>query len=1759
MSLRYQRFTFLVLLVLLGAFVPIARPVFAATRLVTNTNDSGSGSLRQAMLDAQPGDTIEFNNNFGIWRIQPLTPLPPLDKGNVTIDGTKNGGRIEIDGSLITSVPADGFLITSSNNVIKGLWIGNFKINDGLTATGGAGIHIVGTSPTGSDYPIVTGNQILDNHIGTFDGGTPAPNSNYGILVDARTKDTVISGNQVSWNGTTPFLANISIASLRGATVDTEIENTRVTNNIIGAATDGSVITNGNKGHGIIVGALAKNTVIGGTGANDGNLIVGHTASDAAGVYISGSSAEPNTGTVVAGNTIGHAKGTTTPRANYYGVRIVNANSATVGGPTSAYRNYIAGNNYRNVDISGVVASNNTVANNWIGLNSTGNVVNTPNVGVRVWNNPNNTTIGPGNVISGMSSAGIWVSAANGVTIKGNYVGTNTAGSQSNATFDTGQSSILIDNGTNIVVGGTTAADRNVIATGGSSRIGLDIQGSASGVVVQGNYFGVAASGTALLRTDDSLNSSGIYIGGSSTGTIVGSAASGAGNLFGGLAYGIQISGSSNNQIKGNTIGSSTTIKNGAYGIWLLDGATNNQIGGTAAGEGNQIGYNGVSGIKVEAASNNRIIGNHVHHNTMNGIDVDNSQGILISRTTTTSNTGSDGIVLKNNGNNNLAAPTNVQFVAVGQRLTGNTCANCTVEVFVHTSREDGEGPRYLTSGTADASGAFNISVAGCDRYLTVTTRNASNNTSPFYKPMVDAGVNGCTAPAPAIQLSEGTPTSSSGSPQVVAPGSSVTYSHTLTNIGSAEGTFTLSRTSSQGWASTPNPSSVTLGAGLSTTIQVTVNVPAGAAGNTLETTTLTAAVAGQTSVSRTDYTRAQQIAGVAISPLGATSKTVNPGNFVEYTFVVTNTGNASDTFNFSAVSTAGSATATFPGGTSCSLAAGASCTRTVRVAVASGSGDLSDTTTVTATSQFNTNVKQSTSFITQIQQVPVPQISAGSTQTASPPATVQFVHTISNVGLATGDFNVSVTPSPSRPGWNFTLSSTGPFTLAPNATQTVTLTVTVPAGASVGEDVDAVVKVTTAGGLEATATDTVQVALVPNLSFSAATQTPINGQPGQTVVFTHTLTNNGNGPDSFTVAMTSTAGLINLSRTPTGQINLAKGQSVQVVVQAQVANGVSAGDQTIGVTAQRTSAPLQAVTRVDTVQVSGAAVPQLSSTQTQTATLPLPSTVSFVHTLTNIGNMAGTFTVNATGPAGWTITPDSPACLSNLTPSSTCQITVQAQVPAGTLSGYYNVTISASADNTASVTDRVYVPPAPGLVLAPNHNGNADPGEVFTYTHTLTNTGNITDSFEISLSLDSGWGAQASPAIVTNVPPGETRQVDIQVNTPVGLVAGSTGTITVTARSMVIPFPTAQVVDVTTINAKPGATLDPETQLLSANPTQTLSDTVTFMHTLRNSGSMPLSYTLLVDTPPAGWVATLLPTEVGPLDPGDETTVQLQVSVPPGTPNGTEITSTLRVQQFGGPATDLAVAYDRTLVGPQYGAMLTPQINQRDGLPGETMVYTHTLRNTGIADDTFVVRAIAPNGWETFVSPPSISLPRNATTTITVTINIPTSAISTTKELEVDKATVIVRSVRDSSTAPAIGQEWTSVLQVAGVEISPPRVQLAVPGRNIEFLHRLDNTGNGLDTFTITATPSGDAAGWTVTVNPPSITLGHGQSYPVVQVLVSVPANAPPDASGFVQVRATSQSNPNVSHELTDIIRSPDLAGDIDHFIFMPAIVVDN
>ena len=90
----------LVFLFALGTSGP--RMVHAATLTVSNTNDNGAGSLRQAIFDASPGDTITFSSALTGQTITLTSGELVLDK-NLTVTG-RGASQLAISGNHASRV-----------------------------------------------------------------------------------------------------------------------------------------------------------------------------------------------------------------------------------------------------------------------------------------------------------------------------------------------------------------------------------------------------------------------------------------------------------------------------------------------------------------------------------------------------------------------------------------------------------------------------------------------------------------------------------------------------------------------------------------------------------------------------------------------------------------------------------------------------------------------------------------------------------------------------------------------------------------------------------------------------------------------------------------------------------------------------------------------------------------------------------------------------------------------------------------------------------------------------------------------------------------------------------------------------------------------------------------------------------------------------------------------------------------------------------------------------------------------------------------------------------------------------------------------------------------------------------------------------------------------------------------------------------------------------------------------------------------------
>jgi uncharacterized repeat protein (TIGR01451 family)/CSLREA domain-containing protein len=267
------------------------------------------------------------------------------------------------------------------------------------------------------------------------------------------------------------------------------------------------------------------------------------------------------------------------------------------------------------------------VAGNWFGLDPTG-LIRTANSGAAVSVGTSDNTVGgttpaDRNVISG-SSSGVRVghSFNDGIriednVIRGNYIGLNAPGTAA----ITNTVGVTVFDSLRTIIGGSADGARNVI--GGSTQTGINVGDGGVGIrtadtVIQGNYVGLNAGGTAAVP-----NGRGIEVHGSVDRTIVGGTTLGAGNTISGNSFeGIFVfSGAPDTAIVGNRIGTDPSgllpLPNGRRGIELQ--ATRPVVGGLSAAEANIIAFNGADGVLLNGAA--AIFGNSIHSNGQLGID----------------------------------------------------------------------------------------------------------------------------------------------------------------------------------------------------------------------------------------------------------------------------------------------------------------------------------------------------------------------------------------------------------------------------------------------------------------------------------------------------------------------------------------------------------------------------------------------------------------------------------------------------------------------------------------------------------------------------------------------------------------------------------------------------------------------------------------------------------------------------------------------------------------------------------------------------------------------------------------------------------------------------------------------------------------------------------------------------------------------------------------------------------------------------------
>ncbi|NEQ36125.1 MAG: DUF4347 domain-containing protein, partial [Okeania sp. SIO3I5] len=252
-----------------------------ATLTVTNNNDSGTGSLREAIATAQSGDTIEFSPSLANQTITLTSGQLEIDK-DLTIDGgnTTDGNNdpsLTISGNNAHRVLETG---VQKNVTIRNLTIANGRTTESGAAGNGAGIN------TGFQSTLTVENSTFENNVTSGEGGgaiSAGHESNTTIINSKFDNNDATAGQHERGGGaiSTFGFATLTIQNsdftnnkgINGGAINTPstaltIENSTFLNN---DSTAGAFTPTGNQGLG---GAIYTDGVSASFGGDNGSIII---------------------------------------------------------------------------------------------------------------------------------------------------------------------------------------------------------------------------------------------------------------------------------------------------------------------------------------------------------------------------------------------------------------------------------------------------------------------------------------------------------------------------------------------------------------------------------------------------------------------------------------------------------------------------------------------------------------------------------------------------------------------------------------------------------------------------------------------------------------------------------------------------------------------------------------------------------------------------------------------------------------------------------------------------------------------------------------------------------------------------------------------------------------------------------------------------------------------------------------------------------------------------------------------------------------------------------------------------------------------------------------------------------------------------------------------------------------------------------------------------------------------------------------------
>lgn len=342
-------------------------------------------------------------------------------------------------------------------------------------------------------------------------------------------------------------------------------------------------------------------------------------------------------------------------------------------------------------------------------------------------------------------------------------------------------------------------------------------------------------------------------------------------------------------------------------------------------------------------------------------------------------------------------------------------------------------------------------------------------------------------------------------------------------------------------------------------------------------------------------------------------------------------------------------------------------------------------------------------------------------------------------------------------------------------------------------------------------------------LRLTGVTVEPNNasgGEAGQTLVYTHTVTNDSNASEVYDLSAGSLLGwpaaVTDTAGNPLTTVALGAGQSATVQVRVTIPPGTADSTRDTTTLTARSQSDAGISDSATDITTCG----RVTVTPDQSATMAPGQTVSYTFTVAN--NLAGvrTYNLSTLSSMGWPVQitdlAGNPISSVTLNSGVSVDVVVKVSVPAGAAVGSQDITrLTATLNGNSSVRSSAMgtTTVKAGLEIAPDNAGYAGANTTIFYSHTVTNSWPTTRTIDLSAVSSRGWpvtfyAADGVTSItqVTLDPNGDSEAIYARVSIPAGVAANT--------------------VDVTTITARTGTTTDTATDTTTVRRLMTYSDT---------------------------------------------------------------------------------------------------------------------------------------------------------------------------------------------------------------------------------------------------------------------------------------------------------------------------------------------